>query len=293
VLNRILLSSYYANILISVGAFFMTWQAVVLNHKATANDMLLCGFVGCATFIYYGLHDFYTKVYACTTAHATHRHQFWQHHFKAMLAAIAAVSLLAVWLAWQVFTPYRVAAFSIAGMVTALYTFPLLPFKYLHRWKENACLKLSILSGVWAAITTIITLPNTAAFTTTIGWLFFLRWIFMVVICLPFEVRDEALDKLFMKKTLSEMIGPGGYKALLIYGVVFYVAMLAIGVLQGWLHVPVSIMAIFHIAYTAYLVKKSIQKPQGPMVYLWLDAQIILQPIIIGAGAWFAYIRNT
>lgn len=277
--------------MISLGAFFMTLQSALFMQQPMHEALLLAGFMSSGTFFYYGLHDYYTKVLTTKKTINSDRQLFWNRHYRQMLSAMLVVAMLAVWLGMKTYTPFRLLVFLLGGFITLFYSFPLLPFPGLHRWKEHALIKLTILSGMWAAICTFIVMPAYETLTWPIVWLFLLRWLFMIALCLPFEVRDANLDKAVMKKTLPEMFGQKGLLILLIICLMGYLTLLAIAQLQHWLSVLTVLAAIVHLAYTSFLIRKSILKTYPPIMYLWLDVQIILQPIIVGAGAWFTYIR--
>lgn len=277
--------------MISVGAFFMTWQAALFMNETPQDALLLGTFLSCCTFIYYGLHDFYTKVLTVKKTTSSDRQLFWKRHYRLLITAMFTAAILATWLGCQVFTPFRLLIFFSGGFITIFYTFPLLPFPQLQRWKEHALIKIGMLSGMWAAICTFIVLPVFSFMSWQMVWLFLLRWVFMIALCLPFEVRDVSFDKVIMKRTLPEILGPRGMLALLITCLLCYLSLLAIAQLQHWLPVFSILAAIVHLAYTGFLIRKSIIKTQSPIIYFWLDVQIILQPIIVGTGAWFTYIR--
>jgi hypothetical protein len=266
----------------------MTWQAALFAQQPQQMAFMLGSFIGCGTFVYYGLHDMYTKVFAPDYEHASQKKLFWKQHFKPLLAMILVVAGSAVWLALKLFTPFRFITFSIAGIITLFYSFPLLPFQRLQRWKENAYMKLAALSGVWAAVTTIIVLPDAQSFSPISCWLFLLRWTFMIGICLPFEVRDAAYDKILMGKTLPDILGIRGLKLVLLASNICYWALLSFIFFQELITVQVFFLAIVHVWIVYFLLQKAITKPQPPATYLRLDVQIILQPIIVGAGAWLA-----
>lgn len=265
----------------------MTLYAGHRVHLPDAEAMMVALFIGCGTFIYYGLHDLYTKIWEGSSSKPGERKSFWQQNYKWLLALMAVTSIVALYWGWQICTPFRFWVYLVAGIITLLYSFPLLPFPRLRRWKEQPVIKLIVLSGVWAAICTVIVLPTGNAWSRTIEWLFFLRWSFMVAICLPFEVRDTEFDKSLMKKTLPDILQYRGLIVLLIICLLVYLAMLGIGWHQQWVLTAPMLVGVMHILYIGWLVYKSLRSPQHPFMYLWLDAQIILQPLIIGAGIVF------
>jgi hypothetical protein len=110
----------------------------------------------------------------------------------------------------------------------------------------------------------------------------------MIGICLPFEVRDAEYDKILMGKTLPEILGIRGLKLVLLASNICYWVFLSFIFFQELITAPVLFFSIIHGWFVFFLLQKAITKPQPPATYLWLDVQIILQPIIIGAGAWLA-----
>lgn len=98
------------------------------------------------------------------------------------------------------------AYFTPFGVFTILYIIP-----FLGGFQKNlrgiSYLKVFVVAGVWAGVTTSIPLlANDYAFDSTLILSFFQRMLFVLALILPFEIRDMQLD-LQDVRTLPQKIG--------------------------------------------------------------------------------------
>ena len=96
--------------------------------------------------------------------------------------------------------------FAPFALFTVLYVVPFLG-GFQKNLREISYLKIFIVAGVWAGVTsTIPLLVSGSEFTSEIVLLFFQRMLFVLALILPFEIRDVSLD-LEDIKTLPQKIG--------------------------------------------------------------------------------------
>jgi hypothetical protein len=131
------------------------------------------------------------------------------HHLERtpFLKSIRICTAMAiVGLTYQAFQlPIIVLLYSGAfGSLTILYAFPFLKGRNLRSLKG---LKIYIIAIVWAGSTVVVPLVAETAIATTHVWIeFFARFLFVIALTLPFEIRDLKYDPAELG-TLPELIG--------------------------------------------------------------------------------------
>ena len=107
---------------------------------------------------------------------------------------------------------------SLFGLITFLYAVPLLPMHYFRDHQKNlrqiSGLKIYVISFVWAFTTVLLPLiDNDVIINTDVLIMTFQRFIFVIVLMLPFEIRDLNYDSIKLA-TIPQRIGIRNTKAL-------------------------------------------------------------------------------
>ena len=109
-------------------------------------------------------------------------------------------------------------------VLTALYALPLLPFRFLRFTRRAGVLKTSLLAFTWTYVTAFIPMEKTTALLSN-AELFILsrRFLFMLILCIIFDNRDIAVDKIRGLRSLATDLGPRvmRYLIILIFLVLF------------------------------------------------------------------------
>jgi len=114
------------------------------------------------------------------------------------------------------------------GLITFLYAIPFIPRHFLFDEKQNlrsvGGLKIYVIALVWTGVTVIIPLINNGANISEDVYLTAIqRFIFVIVLTLPFEIRDLKFDNLKLA-TIPQKIGERRTKIIgVILLVIFYV----------------------------------------------------------------------
>src|SRR5690554_3310518 len=142
---------------------------------------------------------------------------------KTMFWFTALCFLGLLYVSFQMAVPVLFIA-ALFGAVTFFYANPLFRHKNL---RVMAGLKVFVVALVWGGVTVIIPMIAAKADLTTDVWITFLqRMLLVVVLMIPFELRDMAVDALSLK-TLPQQIGVrpvkilGGVLLILIFGMEF------------------------------------------------------------------------
>jgi len=100
---------------------------------------------------------------------------------------------------------------AVFGAVTFFYAIPFLPKRFFIDSQQNlrsiSGLKIYIIALVWAGVTVILPLlNNNAVLNTDVAITFVQRFVFVIVLMLPFEIRDLQYDSLKLA-TIPQRIG--------------------------------------------------------------------------------------
>lgn len=113
------------------------------------------------------------------------------------------------------------------GLVTFLYAMPFLPTRYFKDEKHNlrsvAGLKVYVIALVWSGVTVFLPLLNNDY---PVNWDVVItglqRFIFVIILMLPFEIRDLQYDSLKLA-TIPQNLGIKGTKIMgVLLGIIFF-----------------------------------------------------------------------
>jgi 4-hydroxybenzoate polyprenyltransferase len=106
------------------------------------------------------------------------------------------------------YLPFSVIITSVAlGLLSVAYSLPLLPIPQKRRLKDWGLVKLMLLSMVWTAVTVIMPMLYHQKSFQAYEVEFLLRWTFLFVLCIAFDIRDMQTDKANSIHTLPNIIG--------------------------------------------------------------------------------------
>lgn len=87
------------------------------------------------------------------------------------------------------------------------YSLPLLPFKNKRRLKDFGWIKIWILSGVWTMVTSVLPILFHGKLLSSYPFEILLRFVFMFILCIAFDIRDMQTDQDTGIYTLPSKIG--------------------------------------------------------------------------------------
>lgn len=103
--------------------------------------------------------------------------------------------------------PYMCGWALFGALLTLLYSLPLWPMPFIQQLPKPGFLKTVLLAFTWAYVITV--LPLAAALvehTWEVALLFVTRFFFMLMLCIIFDMRDVAVDKLHSLKSLATSV---------------------------------------------------------------------------------------
>lgn len=111
---------------------------------------------------------------------------------------------------------------AIAVLLTVVYSIPLLPFTFLHFTRKAGVLKTVLLAFTWAYVTAFLPLQKDWMLLNS-AEVFILtrRFLFMLMLCIIFDNRDEAVDKIRGLHSLATDLKPN--QLLMLIAVIFII----------------------------------------------------------------------
>jgi len=169
----------------------------------------------------------------------------------------------------------RLPDVAIAFLLTFLYSVPLLPFKQLDFTKKIGFAKTVLLAFTWMFVTAYLPLSQYHGQFTTLGLLLMTkRFLFMLMLCILFDNRDAAVDKIRGLHSLATDLSPNVMKTL-IY--TLFVLLFVLNFLLGHYGITLSQRIALQVTSIATLfVYFFSTKKQGYFFYYFLVDGLML-----------------
>ncbi len=178
---------------------------------------------------------------------------------------------------------------AIAVILFVLYLLPILPFKNLGWIKSVGILKTILLAFAWTIITTLIPLQVPLwSMKPLISLLFIHRLLFMLLLCIIFDSRDSAIDKIRGLHSMATVFNPLLIHILIVFIFTGYMSvnyfMLEEGI--GIAHF-ISLSFIGLITLIMYIL--SLQKRGYLFYYFGVDGLMFFSTILTGLIEYFEH----
>lgn len=161
------------------------------------------------------------------------------------------------------------------GALTILYAIPFLNKKSLRTVKG---LKIFVVAAVWAGVTVIVPLLQAENMITVDGWITFIQRFFLVIVLtIPFEIRDLPYDNTILG-TLPQTLGVTGTNTLVavLAGVTF--------IIEGFkdeLYLPYAISLLFICLQASFAVFFTKREQSKYYASFWVEALPILWMVVL------------
>jgi len=143
------------------------------------------------------------------------------HFILLVLSAVAATDYL-----WGM--PYLVPYILIGGILTSLYTLLISPFSFLPDSNKLGFIKTILLAITWSFVT--IFLPCHQFLQTqfsSVMMLFFTRFIFVLFLCIIFDSRDIAKNRIQHLHSLATDVMPKNLRIMMFLFLIAYIFLLS------------------------------------------------------------------
>ena len=203
------------------------------------------------------------------------------HKGNVVFFLLAAAALTLSVFQLKTFFPF----IAIAILLTLIYAVPLMPFHFLHFTRKAGFLKPVILAFTWTYATVFIPfkisgLPNSSA----IWMLFNNRFLFMLMLCIIFDARDAAVDKVRGLHSLATDVKPKTLHLIMIF---LFIGYIVNGVLfRIYLQEKVQITAFLTAGFATAVVYFYSLKKQGYFFYYFVvDGLMLLSSLLTGLAS--------
>ena len=200
-------------------------------------------------------------------------YRFW--HFGGLVTGflIACISLLLL--------PLNIfCACVVLGILSFAYSIPLLPFKDKKRLKDFGWVKLLVLASVWTIVTAILPMLYWQKSITDYPYEIMIRFVFMLSLCIAFDIRDMQTDLESNIYTLPNLIGiKNSYRLTDLFTLLF----VALSIIQ-YLRYPshIRLMAELITALAVKIVILYTKKHTSDRIYLGLvDGVMLLYGVLV------------
>lgn len=168
----------------------------------------------------------------------------------------------------------------ILGLISLLYSFPFLPFGKKRRIKDYGVFKIITLSLLWTLVTVWFPATGMNYDPGLFIFVFVKRFIFMMILCLLFDMRDIEIDHSQNIRTLAVLLGR---KRSYWFAYLLTLLFIIVCVLQ-YLYLPQFnfLMAMLISILITYLIIELTKKSNSDYIYLaGIDGMMLLQSILI------------
>lgn len=164
---------------------------------------------------------------------------------------------------------------TLAALLTILYSLPLLPYKLFQAARKAGLLKTILLAFTWTFITVLIPYHLAKGVDTkTVVILFSNRFLFMLMLCIIFDARDTAIDKIRGLQSLTTMITPQTIKFIMHFLFAAYILnAFALGI---FIHELKQISALLITCAAAAFVYRFSLQHRGYFFYYFLVDGLML-----------------
>ncbi len=167
------------------------------------------------------------------------------------------------------FIPFIFKYAVIAIMLTLLYSLPLWPFKFAALARKAGFLKTVLLAVTWAYVTIIIpAIPVLHTETLPVAVLFTARFFFMLLLCIIFDMRDMAIDKIHALHSLATDTSHRNLQKIM--GVVFILYIAAGFFVRNYFKDNAQITAFAFTGLIVWIVYRLSLKKRGYFFYYFL-----------------------
>jgi len=155
--------------------------------------------------------------------------------------------------------------------------------------RQNIFFKLLTLALVWTTVTAIIPtiLYQGADFSTNDLLHFFTRFIFMIAICIPFDIRDLKIDQTENISTLAQKFGEQHTRMIALGCMFIYFALIVSGFMQGMFAEKTGIAFMISAIINAILVFMTNSKRGEYFYVVLIDGTMILQGVALMIAQFF------
>lgn len=284
-IQKFFYSLIHSNIFISAAALLLAIETQIqIKLQPQWHPYLFLIFF--ATLFEYNLHRLITII-SEPKALETDKH-YWVHENKLLFYLIVALSVIGFIIALYFAEVKVLIALSPFFALTLLYSTPVLKTQSgLFRLREIPFLKIFLIALVWAVVT--ILLPVAYAdydiSVSHISIIIIERFLFVLAITVPFDIRDMEIDKQSGLKTIPLVIGKNNAQKAALFVVVLFIIVSAIHYYYTQQY-QIGVAMLLSGIITGYCLISEKVKSLPLYHYGVLDGMMLLQALLVIAASW-------
>ena len=258
---------------------FYTYQLLNLDPSALRYSL----FVALSTITLYSIHRLVgirrVKQFRNIGRFGIIETYMWHIVAYGLIASVAAFILLII-------LPRNYLPLLVVPMTISLaYVLPILPGK--KRLRDVPVVKIFLIALVWGSLSTLVPIAASGITDSSIlAMTFAERALFIFAITLPFDIRDNTIDKISGVKTIVHLVGLKNTRSLAIGLLVLSAILNAVLIWMGtYPQILIAPYAVF-VLVTAGLVWYANERSPDYYYSGLLDGTMILLPMLYYAAGW-------
>jgi len=248
-------------------------SALILQTSFPSWHLLL--FAWTSTFCHYNLHYFSREKHVALSG----RDRWIGSHRPWFLPAILISGSISLFCLLH-FSWMELAAVAVMTAISMLYSLPLLPHGF--RLKQLGVFKPFILAAVWTIMT--VWLPAHQADPLLLTLVIARRFVFMLILCLAFDLRDQHKDSVQGIRTIPVRWGASFTYRLIDMQLILFVVF---AVLVEWqLHRWLMLLALLVSALLTKIAIRFTAQRTSERYYLGvIDGMMMVQALLVGLAS--------
>jgi 4-hydroxybenzoate polyprenyltransferase len=275
--------AYFSQWLIAAGAVAQCWQTGIWLQLPQQSFWLYI-FVFTSTLLLYLFHFRFWWI----KKPVNDRQHFLLKHKNSLLVQFIVGAILLTISFFKTGVHFLIPI-SLMAMGAGAYTYFIYKPRQYGIFKYNGLFKILTLTFVWTAVTAV--LPVAAVGKTLLApvylFYYFQRWLFMLALCLPFDVRDMHMDSRRGNMTVPVLIGEHATFRLCYLCLLLCALLPFLQVGKDWYGQSVAIANVFTTALTYYSIYYSSQHLKDDFSWFLLDSNLLIRAGILGSALFF------
>ena len=166
----------------------------------------------------------------------------------------------------------------IAIMLTLLYSMPLWPFALTKKMQQLGFVKTILLAFTWAFVTVILPAESEIVISLTTLILFSTRFLFMLMLCIIFDMRDVDIDKINGLQSLVSKMNLGKIKKVF-FVILFFYLFTSVLFFYTSLSLTHVLQSVFMAIVLLAAFRKSLQPQNYIFYYFYIDGLMLVSLI--------------
>ncbi len=264
----------FSSVFIAACAVALSIETNLLLHLPY-NRLPFYFFVFGATIVQYNLH-YLLK----TSAVKNSKRLSWSIKNKDVHKILFCIGCILIIISLFSFHLHHFVILLIFGIISFLYSFPVIPFGKRKRIKDYGLLKIITLALLWTLVTVWFPVSEMSINKTLYFLIFAKRFVFIFVLCLLFDIRDINIDRKENIRTIPVAVGKK--RAYLIVSLLLLLFLILSLVQYFYLPEAGIFIAMLLSAVATFFIVELSKKFNSDFFYLaGIDGMMLLQAILV------------